>query len=152
MILLGINGGFSVTDCAELPIQAVDLARQLIECERPKTAVQRIVPSGIDRARQFDLNSPRPKPRKPEYEKLVILTIFGNAWKQDEIIHGENDAITRIGRHSAITREFGKLLCRLNMYRTGWCLMHFGIRFEHRTTRRRIGMSFIGSCGTRFRQ
>jgi hypothetical protein len=51
MIALGINGGMGNTDCARLPIQAVDLDRAVTESDRPKTGVERVVPLWPERSR-----------------------------------------------------------------------------------------------------
>lgn len=44
MALLGINCGFGCTDCATLPLSAVDLDRYCISYPRPKTEVDRLCP------------------------------------------------------------------------------------------------------------
>ena len=44
MILLGVNCGLGNTDCALLPITAVDLKRGWLDYPRPKTAIARRVP------------------------------------------------------------------------------------------------------------
>src|SRR5262249_543901 len=41
MILLGINAGFGNTDCAQLPLSALDLQAGVIDFPRPKTGVPR---------------------------------------------------------------------------------------------------------------
>lgn len=43
-ILVGVNGGFANTDCAELPRAAVDLEAAVIHFERPKTGIDRVIP------------------------------------------------------------------------------------------------------------
>jgi site-specific recombinase XerD len=48
MILLGVNGGFGNTDCACLPIKAVDLKQGIIEFDRPKTSIERVVPLWVE--------------------------------------------------------------------------------------------------------
>ena len=79
MILLGINGGFGNTDCAELPIAALDLDVAVIEYERPKTAVQRVVPLWPETVTALRaVSASRPKAKVSEYERLVFLTVFGN--------------------------------------------------------------------------
>ncbi|MBK8270860.1 MAG: tyrosine-type recombinase/integrase [Planctomycetes bacterium] len=133
MILLGMNGGFGNTDCAELPIRAVDLKHHIIEFERPKTAVQRIVPlwpETIDALREV-IHGDRPKARRPEYEGRVFLTAFGNPWKQEHVrseIVGERP---EVGRHYAIVLEFKKLLKSLNLNRKG--LGFYALRHTFRT-------------------
>lgn len=133
MILLGINGGFGNTDCAELPVQAVDLKRRVIDYERPKTAVQRVVPLWPETADALGevLNGERPKARKPEYENLVFLTIFGNPWKQEVVLEDPTSGQPKVGRQLAIVLEFGKLLERLGLKRPG--LGFYALRHTFRT-------------------
>jgi integrase len=133
MILLGINGGFGNTDCAELPVQAVELKRKVIDYERPKTAVQRVVPlwpETVD-SLQTVLNGERPKARKPEHENLVFLTVFGNPWKQEAVRVDKVDGQPKVGRHQAIVLEFRKLLNRLGLKRRG--LGFYALRHTFRT-------------------
>jgi hypothetical protein len=44
MILLGINGGMGNSDCANLPLRAVDLDAGMIDFPRPKTGIARRCP------------------------------------------------------------------------------------------------------------
>jgi integrase len=44
MILLGINAGFGNTDCARLPVSAVDLKMSVITFPRPETDIERVAP------------------------------------------------------------------------------------------------------------
>lgn len=133
MILLGINGGFGNTDCAELPIPALDLKRKVIDYERPKTAVQRIVPLWPETAKSLQeiLSGERPRASKPEYQNLVFLTVFGNPWKQEAVRVEETDGEPTVGRHQAIILEFGKLLQRLGLKRRG--LGFYALRHTFRT-------------------
>ena len=121
MILLGINGGFGNTDCAELPVQAVNLKQRVIDYDRPKTAVQRVVPLWPETTEALKkvLNGERPKARRPEYEQLVFLTTFGNSWTQEMVRTREPDQPPKVSRQSAVVLEFGKLLKRLDMKQQG---------------------------------
>ena len=132
MILLGINGGFGNTDCATLPIPAVNLEKAMIEYERPKTAVQRMVPLWPETvaALQCVLGGDRPKPRLPAYANLVFLTLFGSPWKKDAINPSE-DGDAKVHRQQAITAEFHKLLKRHKMDRKG--LGFYALRHTFRT-------------------
>jgi len=133
MILLGINGGFGNTDCAELPVQAVDLQRQLIDYERPKTAVQRVMPlwpETADALREV-MSGKRPRPSRPEFDNLVFLTRFGNPWKQEQVRIDGPGGDPKVSRHSAIVLEFGKLLDHLGMKRPG--LGFYALRHTFRT-------------------
>ena len=44
MLLLGVNCGFGPTDCATLPVDAVDLDAGFISYARPKTGIARRCP------------------------------------------------------------------------------------------------------------
>ncbi len=133
MLLLGINAGFGNTDCAELPIQAVDLKKGVIDYARPKTEVQRLVPLWPETAKALGevIKGERPKARRPEFEDLVFLTVFGNPWKQESVRVNENDGTVKVGRQSAIVLEFGKLLDDLGMKRLG--LGFYALRHTFRT-------------------
>lgn len=133
MILLGINGGFGNTDCAQLPISAINLKKALIDYPRPKTAVQRIVPlwpETVDALREV-LEGDRPRARKPESEGLVFLTALGNPWKQGQLLGDGADDTNKVRRIDAICAEFGKLLAELKMKRLG--LGFYALRHTFRT-------------------
>jgi integrase len=121
MILLGINGGFGNADCATLPLEAIDLKNGVIEYERPKTGVQRIVPLWRETtaALRAVLKRERPKPSKPEYGRLVFLTVFGNPWKHERIVDEDADGVPKVSRQQVISAEFGKLLKRIGLKQSG---------------------------------
>lgn len=75
MILLGINGGFGNTDCANLPRAAVDLDKGVISYSRIKTGIARTVPlwDETTAALRVVLAS-RPN------DDLVFRTRHGNLW------------------------------------------------------------------------
>ncbi len=80
MILLGINCGFGNTDCATLPLDALDLDGGWIDFPRPKTEVDRLCPlwpETADALRTWVAR--RPKPR-PEAEGRVFVTGAGRPW------------------------------------------------------------------------
>ena len=84
MILLGINGGFGNTDCARLPLAAVDWNQAIIEFYRPKTGIERMVllwSETLDALRET--LAKRPKPADEDSGKLVFLTAFGCPWVRD---------------------------------------------------------------------
>lgn len=132
MILLGINGGFGNNDCATLPIAAVDLDKSIIDYERPKTAVQRVVPLWPETvaALQTVLHRARPKASKAEYRTLVFLTLFGNPWSRNSV--GTTDeGEAKVHRQQAISAEFHKLLKMLHLHRDG--LGFYALRHTFRT-------------------
>jgi len=133
MILLAINGGFGNTDCSELSVAALNWRKRIIDYERRKTAVQRVVPLWPETvvALQDVLNGERPKPRKPEYEGLVFLTSFGNPWKVEVIQSEQPGKPLRIKRQQAISLEFSKLLTQLGFKRPG--IGFYALRHTFRT-------------------
>jgi len=133
MILLGINGGFGNTDCAELPISAVNLKQRTIEYPRPKTAVQRVVPLWPEtvKALRGVLENERPKARRPESEGLVFLTAQGNPWRQGELRERSDGESPKVRRIDAVSAAFGKLLDELKMRRAG--LGFYALRHTFRT-------------------
>jgi integrase len=132
MILLGINAGFGNTDCAQLPIAAVDLKNAVIDYERPKTAVQRVAPLWPETAAALlaVLGGDRPAPKQPEYAGLVFLTRFGNPWKLESV--GQKKSGEFHGnRQDAVCAEFNKLLDALTLYRKG--VGFYALRHTFRT-------------------
>jgi len=132
MILLGINGGFGNTDCARLPLKAIDFGRALIEFDRPKTGIERVVslwPETLEALHQSA--EKRPKAINPEYDRLVFLTMFGQPWVR-EIIHRSGDnGIEKVVAQDAINHEFNKLLRRLKIKRKG--VGFYALRHTFRT-------------------
>jgi site-specific recombinase XerD len=75
MILLGINGGFGNTDCANLPRAAVDLHAKVIRFARVKTKITRTVPLFDETADALAIVlAQRPA------DALVFRTRHGNMW------------------------------------------------------------------------
>ncbi len=132
MILLGINGGFGNTDCAELPIAAVDLVKGIIDYERPKTAVQRIVPLWNETVEAIKAAMEvRPKPKNPAFEGLVFITKYGKPWKRELIKADSSEEQLKATKTQPISAEFRKLLKRLNLHRYG--LGFYALRHTFRT-------------------
>jgi len=132
MILLGINGGMGNTDCARLPIKAVDLERAVIEFDRPKTGIERVVPLWPETVEAIWLVlAQRHKPAEREAEKLVFLTAYGRPWVRENLHRAEDNGIEKVVSVDAIGEEFGKLLNRLGLKRKG--LGFYALRHTFRT-------------------
>ncbi|MCX5653813.1 MAG: tyrosine-type recombinase/integrase [Planctomycetota bacterium] len=132
MILLGINGGFGNTDCARLPVKAVDFGRAVVEFDRPKTGVERVVPlwpETLD-ALHKALRQ-RPKTASDEADRLVFLTAFGQPWVREIVHRSADNSIEKVIAMDAIGHEFTKLLSQLGMKRKG--LGFYALRHTFRT-------------------
>jgi len=120
MVLLGINGGFGNTDCARLPVKAVDFGRAVIEFDRPKTGIERVVPlwpETLETLRQT--LAERPKAANDEADRLVFLTMSGQPWVREVVHLSADNGIEKVVVVDAINQEFTKLLNRLNIKRKG---------------------------------
>ena len=132
MILLGINGGMGNTDCARLPIKAVDLERAVIEFDRPKTGIERVLPlwpETVEAVRR--VLAQRAKPAGSEAEKLLFLTAYGRPWVRENLHRTEHNGIEKVVPVDAIGEEFGKLLNSLGLKRKG--LGFYALRHTFRT-------------------
>lgn len=119
--LLGINGGFGNTDCATLPISTINLDKGIIEYDRPKTGVQRVVPLWPEtvEAIRIVLNDQHPRPENEIAERLVFLTPRGKPIIR-QIIHAELEGkITKISNSDYLNVVFGDLLEELKIHRLG---------------------------------
>jgi integrase len=84
MLLLGINAGFGNTDCASLPLSALDLEHALIDFPRPKTGIARrcpLWPETVEAIRAALAS--RQEPKDPEDANLVFLTARGGVWDKN---------------------------------------------------------------------
>jgi integrase len=111
----------------------VNLDDAVIDYERPKTAVPRVVPLWPETIKALGkvLNGHRPTARKREYEDRVFLTAKGNAWKKETLRVDGGESSVPVGRQQAISAEFNKLLVKLEMKRPG--LGFYGLRHTFRT-------------------
>lgn len=112
MILLGINCGFGNSDCAALPLSALDLNARVIDFPRPKTGIGRRCPlwlETVDALREAQERKPTPRDRVDA--ALVFITKYGYSW-------GTQPA--------AITHEIRKLLdsLEINGHRNFYTLRH----------------------------
>lgn len=132
MILLGLNGGFGNTDCAKLPIKAIDFGRKVIDFDRPKTGIERVVPLWPETiAALLDTISNRPQPVDEEASKLVFLTTFGRPWVREHLHLSESKGIDRVVVLDAIGDVFDRLLIKLDLKRKG--LSFYALRHTFRT-------------------
>jgi integrase len=100
MILLGINGGFGPTDCAQLTRDKIDLEGKVIRYRRAKTNIQRTVPLWPETVKSLrKVLALRPN------DPLVFRTKSGRPWVRQKL--------SRTGRGiviDAVAGRFGKLM------------------------------------------
>ena len=120
MILLGINGGLGNTDCARLPIAAVSLDKAVLEFDRPKSGIERVVPLWPETVAALrQALAARPKPATDEVKGLVFLTTPGQSWVRENIHRTEDNRIRKVVPMDAITQAFDKVIRRLGLKRKG---------------------------------
>ena len=130
-VLLGINGGFGNTDCASLPISALDLDNAVIVFARPKTGVQRVVPlwqetlaalkSALDR---------RPAPEDEKARRLVFLSPGGKPLVR-QIVKTSDEGFLKASNVDKLAAEFNAILESLNIKRLG--IGFYALRHTFRT-------------------
>ncbi len=88
MILLGLNGGFGASDCAQLPRGKVDFAAGMVHFPRTKNNIPRTVtlwPETLAALRV--LCKARPN------DDLIFRTKYGNAWNVAAVAHQLRKAV-----------------------------------------------------------
>jgi len=84
MILLGINCGFGNSDCATLPLSALDLKRGWVNYHRPKTGITRRCPLWPETIAAIkECLDERCAPSDPENAGLVFITAWGGSWYKE---------------------------------------------------------------------
>ncbi len=106
MILLGINCGFNNKDCADLPLDAVDLKRGWINFPRPKTGIDRRCPLWPETVEALKAAiAERPEPQHEAAEGLVFVTTRGRPYlsrgQANPVSVMARDAMKAIGIHRA---------------------------------------------------
>jgi integrase len=120
-ILLGINGGFGNSDCAALPISALNLYAGLVDFERPKTAVARLVPLWPETvaALRTLLATPRVAPANDAIARLVFRTEAGLPLVRQVISkHGDGE-LQRTTHIDRLSDWFDELLAAKKLKRRG---------------------------------
>ena len=107
MIYLAANCGYGNNDCAMLPFSAVNLKTGFVDFARPKTGVDRRCPLWPETVKAIrEAIVARPTPKSVDHAQLIFVTKSGGSWHKKT-----ND--------NPVSREFGKLLVKLEMYRPG---------------------------------
>ncbi len=121
MIHLGCNAGFGNSDCASLPLSALDLETGWVSFPRPKTEIPRRIPLWPETLKALEASiANRPEPAGEEFAGLVFLTRNGlpyvrvNPPRQDE--DGKESPGTPL---DAVSMEFRKLVKKLGITAKG---------------------------------
>jgi len=86
MILLACNCALGQSDCANLPMNAIDLEKGWLDYPRPKTGIERRCPLWAEtRAAIRTAIMEGPRAENPEYADLLFLTKYGNKWVRTRI-------------------------------------------------------------------
>jgi integrase len=84
IVLLGVNAGIGNSDCANLPLSALDLERGWIDYPRPKTGIPRRCPLWPETVQALrEALARRPEPKQEEDAGLVFITKYGLAWSKE---------------------------------------------------------------------
>ena len=113
MVHLGINCGFGQTDCATLPLSAVDLTHRVVEFPRPKTETERrcfLWPETVTSLKQS--LEPRPEFDNDRHPGLFFLTRKWNPWVR-HVERKRSDGQITLVTHARGASEFAKVLRRL---------------------------------------
>jgi len=114
MMLLGVNAGFGMADCAKLPLSALNLETGWVDFPRPKTGISRRCPLWPETVRALrEALACRPEPKNEEHAGLFFVTKYGLPWAKDV-------------PDSPVTKEMRKLLDTLAIggHRNFYTLRH----------------------------
>jgi integrase len=106
MLLLGVNCGFGPTDCATLPLDAVDLNAGWIDYARPKTGIARRCPLWPETVQALkDALAVRPTPKHETDAKLVFISARGNRFISCNAAHPVTVVIVHLMKTTKVHRE-----------------------------------------------
>lgn len=106
MFLLGANCGFNCKDCADLPLEAIDLDGGWINFPRPKTGIDRrcpLWPETVEALRQAI--EVRPRPRQKDAGGRVFVTKRGRAWLSNNVANQVSSRTTIVLKAVGVHRE-----------------------------------------------
>ncbi len=122
MILLGVNGGLGNTDCAGLPLSALDLDAGWLDYARAKTGIGRRVPLWPETVAALrEVIAKRKTPADPADADVVFVTKYGQRWVRYSILETKSFGKISIKpkQDDAIAKETAKLLRELGIKRHG---------------------------------
>ena len=107
MISLGVNCGFGNSDCARLPLSALDLEDGWLDFSRPKTGISRRCKLWSETVAALRIAiAKRPAPRDKADAGLVFITAHGRSWHKPS---GDNP----------IAKVFARLRAAAGVFRRG---------------------------------
>lgn len=120
MTLLGINCGLGCTDCALLPLHALDLEKGVLNFPRPKTGIPRTCPLWPETVKSLqEVIAARPTPATKADADLVFLTRFKSRWVRDVEHWGKdedgNRTLKKVTSINTVSGLYGKLLKALHI-------------------------------------
>jgi integrase len=108
MILLGINGGFGNSDCANLPLSALDAGNGWLDYPRPKTGINRRVPLWPETiAALTAYRGKRPEPKEEGDAGLVFLTKYGYRWSDETTTNPVSQEFAKVAKAAGIEGRRG---------------------------------------------
>jgi integrase len=106
MLLLMVNCGFGPTDCATLPLDALDLDSGWIAYARPKTGIARRCPLWHETVEALRTAiAERPEPRQETAAKLVFVTARGRQWISGNAAHPVTAAVIALMKAVGVHRQ-----------------------------------------------
>ncbi len=131
MILLGINAGFGQNTINATLLQAtVDFNAAIIEFDRHKTGVRRVVPLWTETVKALK-DYQRPNIAHPE---LYFVTSRGNPWVHERVHRDSHGIVKKTVRCSAVDLEFCNAQKRAKMPVRGFYLLRHTFRTIADTT------------------
>jgi len=106
ILLLGVNCGFGPTDCATLPLDALDLDAGWIDYARPKTGIARRCPLWPETVKALQgALAVRPTPKLETDAKLVFISARGNPFISGNAAHPVTVVIVHLMKTTKMHRE-----------------------------------------------
>jgi integrase len=141
MLLLGANCGYGNTDCARLPLSALNLDEGWADFARPKTGAPRRCPLWPETIAALRAAiTERRKPKDPAHSHLVFLTRTGKPWVRftaidDKSADGKAEFTSK--QDDAIAKATSRLLDANGLKRPG--LSFYALRHGFETIAGRCG-------------
>ncbi len=112
MVLLGLNAGLGVTDCANMRESNIDLSAGWLDYPRVKTETPRRVPLWPETVAAIEeVLATRKQPRDPADAKIVFLTRTRHRWVRTK----QGETPEKNLHLNALSQAFGKLLHTLKI-------------------------------------